>query len=326
MLARYDSYTEFTNAVYQGAFLEDYQRLLSQRYWGWFFSRLDDAMKDIVIGEVFNNTGRFTSGKTGDEIFSELKQLLPTSRCLFMDRWQYYWCLRNLNYVDGWLRKVLSIGTFYGVIILASTIAALATILDGRSYSGWSVVLSAVAAGALIWLLVVCAGSSLLIVRIFGSTGTFTLSYPCRDVDFDPMWSQVIQVGIFSFAASFIIYGIGSPFLLEPAALTHFDLAPRFIVYASGSFLFCALVFVLHAVGIHKLMLVSKTNALDRVSNRLVPRSASDQDRLDIEHFKEVRGLRVWPIKSTTIAQLTAGILLPVIVQIILIYTGIKSR
>jgi hypothetical protein len=183
--------------------------------------------------------------------------------------------------------------------------------------------LRAEAAGTLLWLLLACGGASILIVGTFRGTGTFSIARPTRGTDFDPLWTAVIQVGIVAFAVSFVVYGIGSPFLLEPAALDRFSVDDEFLAYASGSFLFCVLVFVVHTVGVHNLMKGSRDNALDRASEDL-RRPGLEHDQATMDHFRDVRGMRVWPLRSSTVLQLAGGILLPVGAQAILIYSGLN--
>jgi hypothetical protein len=325
LFRQHESYGSFVAAVQADDYPPDRSPLLDKRFWGALFPTTRALVRDVVVGEVLNNRGRFSSGKSGQEIYVELQQLVDHPD-LLMDRWQYYWCLRNLNYIDAIFRRAFSTRLFLAITVIAGVMFASVAGLARPGYAGWSLILSGIAGGLLAWLLFVCAGSSLLIVRVFGGTGTFVISYPCRGIDFDPLWSRVIQVGIVSFTVSFIVYGMGSPMLLDPAVLAHFELDDHFLAYAAGSFFFCALVFIMHTAGIHALMLGSRNNALDRIATRLHAERESQAVKELAEHFRDVRALRVWPVRSTTLPQLAAGIVLPVMVQIILLYTGVKGR
>lgn len=324
MLPSYDCYADFAGALRAGDFPSEYRDVLAKHYWGPMQQSVRTLASKVVPTDVFANQGRFSAHKTPDEIFDELRALSPTDNAALMDRWQYYWCLRNLNLIDTILRRVFGAITNLAVVFVGMVVFAGGILLvDGGGLSA-DLVLRAGAVGALLWLIVVCSGSSLIVVRVFRGTGTFAISDPCRGTLFDPLWSDVIKIGIVSFAISFVIYGIGSPFVLDPGTLAHFRLSSEFVVYAAGSFLFCALVFANHTSGVHDLMLGSRTNALDRVGRELADRSGTDQRAL--ERFKELRELRVWPLRGTTLAQIAAGIFFPVIAQAILLYAGLSGH
>lgn len=318
------SYAEFITALRSGNFPSEYQAVLNKRLWGSIQPSVGVLARHVVPSEVFVNERRFTSHKSPETIFNELRTLSANgdNRAL-MDRWQYYWCLRNLNLIDRLLKRALGWRANIAVVLGGAVAFAIGAQLTDNQEVAASFLLRSFAAGALLWLLVVASGASLLIVRVFRGTGTFAIDDPCRGKRFDPLWSEVIKVGIVAFTVSFIIYGIGSPFLLDPGVLTHFHFDGRFVAYAGASFAFCALVFVNHISGVHDLMLGSRTNALDRIALALKGRNGHDE-RL-MERFREVRELRVWPLRGTTLAQLVVGIGFPVAVQAILLYSGIKT-
>ncbi len=322
MLPRFNCYEDFAGALRDECFPCEYKPVLDKHLWGIMQPTVRSLARQAIPNEVFVNKGPFLPGKTPDEIFAELRSLATGDKVLLMDRWQYYWCLRNLNLIKLYLDHALAWSTNLAVVGVGVVLFMLSMLLANGGVLSLDLVLRAQAAGALLWLLVACSGSSLLIVRIFRGTGTFAISDPCRGTLFDPLWSEVIKIGISAFAVSFVIYGIGSPFLLDPVALVHFRLDGDFAAYAGGSFLFCALVFANHTSGIHDLMLGSRSNALDRVGLELKQSS----DARTLERFKELRQLRVWPLRGTTLAQVAAGILFPVIAQAILLYTGLSMK
>jgi hypothetical protein len=326
MLPRFASYTEFAAALRREEFPDAYRPVLNKRLWGLIQPTVRELARDAVPGEVFTNTGKYSSGKTADEIFEELSALSAAGdRAALLDRWQYFWCLRNLNVIHFVLRRAFGQMTTTGLILVGGggTVGVLALIRH-QTISP-ELLLRALAAGSLLWMLATSVASSILIVRIFQGTGTFAVSTPCRSTRFDPLWSSIIKIGIVSFTVSFVVYGIGSPFLLEPHVLSHFRLTGAFVGYAAGSFLLCVAVFATHTIGLHDLMLGSRDNALDRVELEITQTPNSERDRQN-ERFREIRDLQVWPLRGSTIAQLAAGILLPVTVQAVLLYAGLRGR
>lgn len=323
MVARYDSYAELEAALARDDFPDRYDDVLDRKLWGPAFPTVRRIVKDLVMKEVFNNDGHFKSGKSAEEIFAELRKLSKGDRRTLLDRWQYYWCLRNLNLVNSLLHRVRGPLTLVGTVLVGGVVFCVSVLLVTGGSMSAELVLRAEAGGALFWLLVVCGGASILIVGVFRGTGTFSIARPTRGTDFDPLWTHVIQVGILAFAVSFLVYGIGSPFLLQPEALDRFVVNGEFLAYAAGSFLFCLIVFAVHTVGVHNLMRSSRDNALDRASEDL-RRAGSPHDEATLDHFRDIRGMRVWPLRSSTVFQLAGGILLPVGAQALLIYSGLS--
>jgi hypothetical protein len=323
MVKQHHSYAELEDALTRDDFPGRYDQVLDSKLWGPAFPTVRLIVKRLVMTQVFNNDGPFKSGKTADEIFAELRRLSEGDPRTLLDRWQYYWCLRNLNLVDSILKRVRGPLTLIGTILVGAVVFCVSVMLFSGGSLSVTLLLRGVAGGALFWLLVVCGGASILIVGVFRGTGTFSIARPTRGTDFDPLWTHVIQVGILAFAVSFLVYGIGSPFLLQPAALDRFVVNGEFLAYAAGSFLFCLIVFAVHTVGVHNLMRSSRDNALDRASEDL-SRADSRYDEAELDHFRDVRGMRVWPLRSSTVLQLAGGILLPVGAQAILIYSGLR--
>ena len=321
MIPRHATYRELERAAANDEFPPGYEHVLDRKLWGPAFPTVRGIVKDLVMKEVFNNDGRFQSNKSAEEIFAELRTLEEGDRRRLLDRWQYYWCLRNLNLVDSLLGRAHGALTLLGVVLAGSAGFCVSIALTSGDRLTADLVLRGQAAGVLLWLLLVCGGASILIVGVFRGTGTFSIARPTRGTDFEPLWTHVIQVGILAFAVSFLVYGIGSPFLLTPSALGDFVVDAEFGAYAAGSFLFCGIVFVVHTVGVHNLMRASRDNALDRASEDL---RASEHDEGTLDHFKDVRGMRVWPLRSSTVFQIAGGIMLPVGAQAILIYSGLN--
>lgn len=324
MIDETSSYTALSYAARQEKFPPGHEPYLDLRAWGRFFPPVRTIVQQTISEDVLMNYGRYASGLTPAEVFAELKS--TEDLALRMDRLQYFWCLRNLNVIDARLRQILRGSSQAAVIAIGTLLFLLVAPSISEDGQAPSELLRAVAAGSLLWLLVVCAGASLFIIRVFGGTGTFSISYPVRGTDFEPLWNRVLQVGIVSFSVSFLLYGIGSPFLLDPAALAQFKVDGTFIAYAAGGFVFCAGVFLAHTAGLHDLMLASRTNALDRLAFRLESTLDTEPRRELVDWFKDVRTLRVWPVRASTLAQVGLGILLPVLVQVILLYTGIRTR
>lgn len=328
MLSKSSSYDNLVAALTSKPLPEEekYEQILDAHLWGLVLPTARSIAASVVPNELFANNGRYSHGKTPEEVFQELRYRSSQDQTLLMDRWQYYWCLRNLNLIDRSLRRALARSTKIAVVCLGAGIFLIGLVTTTRAHLSADTFLRAEAAGALLWLLVMSGGASILIVRAFKGTGTFSISFPCRGSNFDPLWSRVIQVGILSFAASFLVYGIGSPFLLDPTVLSHFQIGTRFVVYAGSSFLFCFAVFINHTTGLHDLMLGSRDNALDRTFLDLQNATTEDTRRVYIERFKELRELRVWPIRGSTAAEVAIGIVLPVAVQVILLYSGLQAK
>ena len=340
MMSRFDTFADFEQALERNEFPTDYDaRVLDSKPWGPAFGTARHLVKDEVIGQVLHTPDdhRFKPKngagevRSAEDIFDELRELMggkewktlgDEQRRRLLDRWQYYWTLRNMNRVDAVLEGARGSRTVLGVILAGALLffAGAVTISDGAASA--ELALQAQAAGALLWLILVCGGASVLIIGVFRGTGTFSIARPTRGLEFDPLWNQVIQVGILAFAVSFMTYGIGGPFLLDPETLTEFAVDAEFLAFAAGTFLFCMFVFVVHTVGVHNLMRASKDNALDRISEDLRSAGMNDQETLD--HFREVRHMRVWPLRASTVFQLAGGILVPIAVQGFLIYVGLE--
>jgi hypothetical protein len=314
------TYEELVATVRQGRFA-GYDKVLDKRYWGPLFPTVR-KLAALVLDEVMTNTGPYTPNRTPQQIFSEMRALSQGDRIAFMDRWQYYWCLRNLNYVQSLLKKTFG-GPMQLSVLTAGTTIGLACALLG---AGWSadVVLRFELAGALAWLVLACGGASLLLVSLFRGTGTFSIRYPSRGIHYDPLWTAITRLGILAFTLSFVVYGIGSPFVLMPDVLDHLRIETGFVVYSALSLTFCLLVFLNHLVGTHMLMVGSRDNALMRLDRHLERATSATQRATCIERYKEARGFGVWPIRGSTIATLIAGIGFPIAVQAIVIYSGLK--
>jgi hypothetical protein len=323
MVAKHPTYRDFCDAVASERYPPGYEHVLHRKLWGPVFPTVADLLGKVAT-EVFDNDrheGRFKSKKTPDQVYAELHEMVRGDRRALMDRWQYYWCLRNLNLVDSLLARAHGTAALAWLVLVGALCFGAGVIITSDESLSLETVLRAEAAGALFWLLLVCGGASIMIVGVFRGTGTFSIARPTRGSDFDPLWTRVIQVGILAFAVSFLVYGIGFPFLLEPSSLDRFDVDTEFLLYAAGSFLFCFIVFLVHTFGVHNLMRASRNNALDRTSEDL---GSGTQDDAMLDHFKDVRGMRVWPLRSSTVFQLAGGILLPVGAQAVLIYSGLN--
>jgi hypothetical protein len=326
MLLKHPTYRAFSDAVAKGAWPPQYSRLMRRKLWGSAFGTVEQLMRSTVLPEVIGNHGRYSSRAAPAIAYTELRQLAVHDRDLWLERWQYYWCLRNLNYIENRIRQVVSWRFECLVTFGVAASIELSSAVGGTSMSRTETLLRSVAGGTLLWSLIVCCGSSLLIVRAFRGTGTFTISYPARGTTFDPLWNQVVQVGIVCFAASFLGFGIGAPVLLDPGVLQHFALGAPFVAYSIGACSLCAVVFIFHTLGVHELMKRSRQNALDRIGRQIVTAMPDAEHARLLNYYSEVRGLREWPIRSSTIAQLAAGIALPIVVQIALLYTGLRKR
>jgi hypothetical protein len=317
---------DFLDALRNRAFPPGYDHLLSKRFWGHIlFPSIEILATQVVPNELLDNQGKYSPERTADQIYDELRGLALTDTAQFLDRWQYYWCLRNLNIVDGLIGMVFSRWVQAGTITCGVGLLALGCWIDPMHHYQPILALSAIAMGSLLWLLVACGSASLLIVGAFRGTGTFTIADPCQGEYFDPLWNRVIQVGIVAFAVSFVIYGLASPFMFEAKTLYSFTVDARFLVYAVVSLLFCGTIFAAHFVGVHRLMAKSRTNAMERCEDEIAGADSTSRNA-KVDHYLELRQLRSWPIRSAVVIQLLAGIVLPVAVQAILLYTGLKSK
>jgi hypothetical protein len=305
---------------------DKYRHILEKRVWGFMFPTVRTLALEVVPAEVFGNHGRFSPGKSADDIYAELRILACRDRTLLMDRWQYYWCLRNLNYIDSLINKVFSWWAVFATVALGALLCKIGTAVTPNSHLGgidlWG---DSVAAGLLLLMLTMCGSASLFIIAAFRGTGTFGIPSPSYDDRYDPLWSDVIQVGIVAFAISLVVYGIGGQFFFDPTLATHLHITTRVIGYACASLAFSGLVFACHIVGVHELMKDSKWNALDRIQAALASETKQQEREVLTKRFLDVRQLRVWPFQRATIAQLVAGIAFPIVVQVLLLYTGLKK-
>jgi hypothetical protein len=324
MVRQYPTYSSFRDAILKGTFPPEYADILDKRFWGFGLPTVRKLANEVVIDELFRGQGPYAPSQSADDIYHELRDLVRGDKVLLMDRWQYYWALRNLNFVTALVSRALSpimqaIG-IAGIMIafgIAATVSTNVSIVDS--------VLRSVAAGSLVWVVFVCGGTSLLIVSIFRGTGTFAISFPTSSHDYDPIWTEFIQLGILAFSVSFLTYGIGMPFLLMPQVLSKYPAAldGRFMAYSVMSFVLCLLIFLNHAFGTHTLMASSKANALERVEREL-RRAAKVEDRSGlVERHIELQRLRVWPFRRAVVAQLLLGIVLPALAQGIAVYSSV---
>ena len=320
-----DSYSDFLRSL-ANEDLPAPRDVLDRRLWGLIFPTVRTLATQVVPNEVVENHGPYASGLDAEDVFLELRGLALSDKTAFMDRWQYYWCLRNLNTIDAILRRTLSWSTQLLVVLAGGALYAAGWAIGGSPHHAQiSVALGTFAAGAILWLLVICGGASVFMIAAFRGTGTFSIEMPCVGQVFDPLWNDVVRVGIVAFAASFLVFGIGGPFLLDPRTLSQFDLDTRFLLYSGASFAFCGLVFTGHIASVHELMADSRRNALSRIGEAIQRETVAERRSELVQHFRDVRGLRTWPIRSVTLAQLAAGIVLPVAVQSIVLYLGLQG-
>lgn len=316
------TYDDLVATIHQGRYPDKYDDVLDRRYWGRIFPTVRQLTERVVLDEVIRNDGRHNPGKAPRDVFIELRALAQGDKLTFMDRWQYYWCLRNLNVVSGIVQRVFG-GAAQLAVVAAVTASGIVAAILGPGLT-FDAVLRSELAGALVWLVVACGGASFLLVALFRGTGTFAISYPSRGVHYDPLWTAITRLGIAAFTISFVIYGIGSPFVLAPDVLAHFKLDAGFVAFSGLSLAFCLLVFLNHLIGTHMLMVGSRENALTRLERKLAQPMPDHERATCLERFKEARNFGVWPIRGSTIAGLIVGIAFPIAVQVILIYSGLN--
>ncbi|MBS1869657.1 MAG: hypothetical protein JSS99_08340 [Actinobacteria bacterium] len=324
LIRRCTTYEEFVAEIRRGRFEQKYNDVIDKRYWGRIFPTVRDLAQRVVLEEVMTSRGRRSPEKPPEEIFAELRALAQQGDALLlMDRWQHYWCLRNLDLVDKVLERsyggLAELGVVAGAMTIGLTVAIFSSGLSAET------ALRSEAAGALAWLVVACGGASLLMISLFRGTGTFSIAHPSRGRHYDPIWTAITRLGILAFTLSFLVYGIGSPFMLMPDVLDHFRFNTGFVLFSAFSLAFCLAVFVNHLVGTHMLMVGSRENALTRLERMIDGTDPNDPRRsVYFERFREARGFGVWPIRGSTIASLIAGIGFPIAVQVILLYSGLK--
>lgn len=318
------TYEEFVSRIREGRFGRRYEDVIDKRYWGRIFPTVRDLAQRVVLEEVMTSRGRRSPKKRPEEIFAELRALAEQGdMLLLMDRWQHYWCLRNLDLVDKILERSYG-GLVEFAIVAGAMTTGLTVAIFGPGLSA-ETALRSETAGALAWLVIACGGASLLMISLFRGTGTFAISYPSRGAHYDPLWTAITRLGILAFTLSFLVYGIGSPFMLMPDVLDHFRFDTGFVLFSALSLAFCLAVFVNHLVGTHMLMVGSRENALTRLERAIDETDPDDpRRRIYIERFREARKFGVWPIRGSTIASLIAGIGFPIAVQVILLYSGLK--
>jgi hypothetical protein len=322
MLRRHASLDAFLLAVSRDDFPEELRPLLRKRPWGFGLPTLRYVISEVIPNEVLRQSGPLVSGLTPAQAYRELRSLARgQDRVLLMDRVQFYWAIRNMNFQHRLIGRVLRLRVQLVVIGLPALIA-LAWAGHGHEVAGCLIVGASI--GALQWLVIVTAGTSLLVVSLFRGTGTFSLPCPLEHRTYDPLWRRFIQLGIWVFATLFLVYGMGLPFVIDPRATqATAAIDGRFVIYALLSFSACVGVVLNHVFGTHQLMAASKQNALRRYSGGA--QAARRTDALEYRHYLELRELREWPFTGLVISQSLLGIVVPILVQATLLITAFKK-
>ncbi len=316
------TYESFREAVTAEKLPSSYERVLDRHLWGLLLPTTRELITRALIAEIFENTGHYSCGKSAEGIYEELRGL-RRHREAFMDRWQYYWTIRNLNALERIFGRVFGNALELVFFTIAAVVFALLDVGFGPDGDAALIGVRALSAAALLWVVVICGGTNFVLVQLFRGTGTFAIDLPLRDRRQDPLWPRFVRIGIYGFAASFLFYGIGMPILLTPSLWTHFKVDRHFLLLALLSFLLCALIFANHIRAIHELMSNSRANALDRVARRLVEATNETSYARARERFAELRELTSWPLNSAVTGAVVTGIVLPVLVQLLLILAGL---
>ena len=325
LLKRHTDFAGFNAALVSADVPPEYVNELTRRHWGFALPSLRGLVTKVLPNEVFRNAGPYSPEKSPAAIFDELRSLSHANdQFLLMDRIQYYWTLRNLNYLGRLIATLAGEVAFVGVTLLTTAAFFGGMEVFGHEKASVALALRALAAGAAVWTLSVCFGVSLLLITIFRGTGTFSISLPPLNITAERLWTPFTQVGIAAFTTSFVIYGVGVPFLFAPRELYHFSPNTTFSIYALACLLPCLTVFLNHTIGTHILMREAKLNALERLRARLVTAPSEETGKLR-DAFVDIRGLHEWPFRASVVTTIIAGVIFPLAVQIILIVSHLKK-
>jgi hypothetical protein len=321
MLHTHPSYDEFKQALLTPSLHED---VLDKRLWGAMLPTVRTLLRDAVVGELFEGGARGGSQPAASATYEELRGLLqPHQRHLLMNRLQYHWAVRNLDTLKGIYRQIRSPVTEGAFVAFIGLLFLLVDYVSGLGVSV-ETVLRAIAAASLLWVVVICGGTTVLLVNLFRGTGTFTIETPLKNKREDELWPTFTRVGIYAFAASFLLYGIGMPILLTPELLHHLSIGGRFVLLSALSFVLCALLFGYYIQGIHNLMRGAREHALALARVELKRPDATSEERAAALHrFEDVRELNTWPLNGAVMGEIVAGIGFPIVVQLILLSAGL---
>jgi hypothetical protein len=234
----------------------------------------------------------------------------------FLNRLQYLWMARNVDYLRKTFHVWLANRT-YVVIFGSSALIFLAVSLFLQSNFNVDLLVEAVLFGGA--ALIGSLGAAIVIIfgSAFNSSGTLASPYPLRYAKFgNPIWVQLRNIISW---LTFSMLLIDTTFVMSQFLFEHHSNTVMVILAASALTLFVMFFGFGGVFSIHAAMRDSKRSRLDELEDWLF-RNKLKQEPADSsqeeECIKEIRDLQEWPLDVPTTLGIFSGIVLPVMLSV----------
>lgn len=243
---------------------------------------------------------------------------------VFMNRLQYFWMARNVDYLTKTFPVWLSYLTYFAILGVSTALFLGGSLVFQSSFSP-DLLVEALLFGAAALLGSLGAAIVIIFASAFNGSGILLSSYPLRDVKFgNHIWIQLMNLlALFTFSALLI----DSTFALSQFLFASTANVAALIVATSVFTLFLVMISFGGFYSIHTAMRDTKKSRLDELADWLhqhPPESDLDTTQEE-EFFKEIRNLQEWPIDIAVSFGIISGILIPVTLSLGTVITGYLS-
>jgi hypothetical protein len=234
----------------------------------------------------------------------------------FMNRLQYIWMARNVDYLKMTYPVWLSYLTYVGIFATSGAIFVGASLLFQTPFS-LDLLVDAGLFGAAALLGSLGAAIVVIFGTAFNGSGMLLASYPLRYTKFgNHIWIQLMNlIGLLTFGALLI----DTTFVLSQVLFTSHINIVLLILATSVLSLFVVLFSFGGFYSIHTAMRDTKRSRLEELTEWLYQNKRAENSidtAQEEEFFKEIRELQEWPIDMVTTLGIVSGILIPVILSL----------
>ncbi len=241
---------------------------------------------------------------------------------VFLDRLQYLWMARNVDYLKGTFKIWLS-NFSYGLIFIGTSLLFLGANAIFQPTFTIDIVTNTLlfSSAALISLL----GSAIVIIfgTAFNSSGTILVSYPVRYARMGNHTWILLRNLLFQ-----LVFGtlfVDTTFIMGQFLFEHHFNSLSVILAATTLSTFILIIMVNGVNRVHIAMRDSKRSQLDELEYWLyVNGQQSEPQVVTVEEdlYKEMRQLQEWPLDFGLVLGVLSGIILPLILSIGSVYLG----
>ena len=242
---------------------------------------------------------------------------------LFMKRLQYYWVVYTTGQVDSLKDRLWSPGARAAVFSFGVCFYAVVA-YQQRSGAGHASIVTlgdfvkALYTGSALLAVYTAATVVLAVLLMFEGTSTLSLVRPLRNpVVGDPIWTRIAQLGILAGTASFASYSVGISLLGYGDDLLRGHLSLTAIILIAVAFMFSATLVLASILKVRSLMFLAKESRMRELESQM--RRCHDKDvewHMLLEEFEKLSALSTGPLSNQMRAEIGAGFLLPLIIQL----------